>query len=53
MITEQVIKIIKKHNLTWNQFEDFIFGRPHGINDDGTEDWYEWDVESFVNSHKK
>lgn len=50
MKTKDVKTIIKKHGLTWDQFLDFMFASAHGINEDGSANWYTHDVQDFINN---
>ena len=45
MNKEEVIKLIGKEK--WNDFIKWMRGQTHGINPDGSDDYYKWDVERF------
>ena len=36
----------------WKEFEKFMRGQTVGLNDDGTYDYYEQDVENFLRKKK-
>ena len=46
MNKKQVIEKIGKPR--WKEFEGFMFGQTVKLNKDGTLDYYEWDVENFL-----
>jgi len=46
MNKEQVIKKIGKKN--WPKFIKFMRGQTYAVNDDGSADYYDYDVENFL-----
>ena len=42
----EVIKLIGKKR--WKEFEEFMTGQTVGLNEDGSYDYYECDVENFL-----
>ena len=40
------MKIIGKNR--WKEFDDFMIGQTMGLNEDGSYDYYEQDVENFL-----
>lgn len=51
MLEKEVKKLLKKHNIEWRDFLEFMFGQTIGIKN-GKPDFYEWDVERFINNNK-
>lgn len=51
MLKKEVIKELKKHNLKWEDFIDFMLCQAAGIKNDEP-DYYEWDVKRFINNNK-
>lgn len=48
-MTEQEVRdAIKKSNQTWEEFEYFMRGQTMGLNEDGTTNFYDCDVEKFI-----
>jgi hypothetical protein len=47
MHKEEVIKKIGKHR--WKSFLKFMAGQTIGIYPDGSDNYYAWDVETFLN----
>jgi len=52
MTTKQAKAKIKKAGGKWEDFIDFMFGSAYGIDKNGEPDWYEWDVDRFINKVK-
>ena len=50
MNEQQVKQLLNKHNLLWEDFTAWMFGQTVGMAEDGTTQYYEWDVERFVRS---
>ena len=46
VIKSQVIELIGKEN--WKDFLEWMYGQTVKINDDGSEDFYAWDVRRYV-----
>jgi len=54
MNEEEVKKLLKKHNRTWKEFEEFMFGQTVSVGEDGKTDYYECDVLNFFRpKHKR
>jgi hypothetical protein len=53
MTENQAQKTIKESGLDWNDFEDWMRGQTFGMNEDGTEDIYDCDVERFIRVKKR
>ena len=48
-MTQKEVRIkLKKNGLTWRHFNEWMFGQTIGLNEDGTLDYYEWDVDRFI-----
>ena len=48
---EVIAKIGKKR---WKEFEKFMYGQTIERNPDGSDDYFEWDVENFLRpKHKR
>ena len=45
-----VDKLLKKHKRTWTQFNKFMVGQTIGSYSDGTPNYYEDDVNRFINN---
>lgn len=48
MTEKQVRNLLKKHGKTWEQFEYFMRGQTVGLNEDGSTNFYDCDVEKFL-----
>lgn len=48
MTTEQVEQKLKENNLSWDDFQNWMQGQTVGANEDGSTNWYDWDVERFI-----
>ena len=46
MNKKEILKKIGKEN--WKKFEDYFVGKTVLINEDGTTDFFDWDVENFI-----
>ena len=53
MKTQNVKEQIAEVGATWEEFQDFMFGQTYGINDDGSENWYEYDVTRFIRAKRR
>ena len=51
-ITE-VKTLLKMHGITTKEFNEFMRGQTVGINDDGSTNFYEYDVERFLNTKRR
>lgn len=49
MTTEEVIKLVESRGHTFGEFTKWMFGQTYGMNPDGTPNWYEVDVNRFIN----
>lgn len=50
-MTEKEVKAaLKKNNLTWKHFNEWMRGQTVGLNEDGSADYYEYDVNRFIRS---
>ena len=48
-MTEQEVKIrLKDSDKTWEEFLDWMIGQTVGMNEDGSTNWYEYDVDRFM-----
>lgn len=47
MTTQEVKDYIGEEN--WDDFQHWMYGQTYGINDDGSANWYEWDVKRYRN----
>ena len=52
MATKQVKAKIKKAGGKWEDFITFMFGSAYGIDKKGKPNWYDWDVDIFINKVK-
>jgi len=52
MTTKQAKAKIKKAGGKWEDFITFMFGSTCGIDKKGNFDWYDWDVDRFINKVK-
>jgi len=48
MTTEEAKKQIKKAGGSWKVFNSWMRGQTVGMNEDGSEDIYDYDVERFI-----
>jgi len=48
MTTEEVQKKLKKADLLWGEFMEWIRNQTTGVYPDGSTDWYEDDVDRFI-----
>ena len=48
MNKQEVDKILKENNRTWEEFMEFMKGQTMGLNEDGSTDFYERDVAHFI-----
>lgn len=53
MVKEKVLEKLKENNLKWSDFMKWMYGQTMGLNEDGTPDYYDWDVERFIRNHAK
>ena len=51
MNKEEVRELIGDSN--WREFLDYMHGKTVGVNDDGSTDFYDWNVERFIMSLKR
>lgn len=49
MRTSEVEKLLKENGRTWEEFTEFMFCQTVGIYEDGETNWYDGDVERFIN----
>jgi NOL1/NOP2/fmu family ribosome biogenesis protein len=52
MTTQEVTTLIESHGLTFEQFVEWMFGQTVGMNEDGSTNWYDDDVQRFIRNHK-
>lgn len=50
MNKEQVIERIGKKR--WKEFQEFMKGQTVQVNNNGSTDYFEWDVENFLRKNK-
>lgn len=48
MIESEVRKKLAENGLSWESFIVFMYGQTVGVNNDGSTDFFEWDVEKFI-----
>jgi len=48
MKEEEAKKRIEEAGKTWEDFLKYMCGETHGIYEDGSNDWYELDVDRFI-----
>jgi len=48
MTTEEAKKKIKSAGGSWKTFLEWMGGQTVGLNPDGSTNWYEWDVNRFI-----
>lgn len=48
MTTKQIKSLLKKNNLKWSLFLKWMNGQTVGLDENGDTDWYETDVERFI-----
>jgi len=48
MTEKEVRKLLKENGRTWREFVKWMSGQTLGLNEDGTTDFYDWDVERFI-----
>lgn len=53
MVKKKVLEKLKENNLKWSDFMKWMYGQTMGLNEDGTPDYYDWDVERFIRNHAK
>lgn len=53
MKEQQVKKLLKENNYTWDQFIEWMQGQTVGINEDGSTDYFDGDVEKFIRTGGK
>ena len=46
----KVRELLKEHDATWKDFEEFMHGQTVGINEDGSIDYYDSDIERYLAS---
>ena len=51
MTTEEAKKVVGAEN--WTKFIEWMSGQTYGINDDGSTNWYSYDVERFAEAIKR
>ena len=52
MTTKEVKQLCIKHNKSYAAFLVFMNGQTYGINEDGSNNWYENDVARFLRINK-
>ena len=52
MTEKQVKDTLKEHNKKWKDFTHWMNGQTMGLNEDGTTDFYECDVDRFIRNLK-
>lgn len=48
MKEQEAKKLIEEAGGSWEDFVSWMFGQTVGLNDDGSTDWYDWDVKRFI-----
>ena len=53
MRESEVKKLLKENKLSWKEFKDWMRGQTIGVYSDGSPDYYDWDVERFIEGEKE
>jgi len=48
MTEKEVKKLLKENKRTWEEFMDFMIGQTMGLEEDGSSNYYECDVDRFI-----
>ena len=48
MRESEVRAALEKHKLSWEKFVEWMYGQTTGAYPDGTFDYYEWDVNRYI-----
>jgi hypothetical protein len=48
MTEKQAKQKIEKAGGSWKVFKKWMYGQTVGVNEDGTTNYYDWDVEKFI-----
>ena len=50
MTEKEVKSLLRKNHRTWSDFIKWMRGQTVGMDENGETNWYEWDVERFINN---
>jgi len=48
MKEKEVKKLLRKNKLKWKDFCEWMGGQTIGMNEDGSIDYYDWDVKRYI-----
>ena len=48
MTTQEVEAKLAERNIPWDDFQHWMRGQTVGMNEDGSTNWYEYDVNRFI-----
>ena len=51
MTTHEAKSVIEDAGLDWEKFVDWMQGQTVGMYEDGSTNWYVWDVQKFITRH--
>ncbi len=53
MKTEELKELLDSMDISWDKWDEFMFGNTYGIDEDGNALWYQNDIDQFISQQNR